>query len=201
MSVTIDSLDIQISSSAGSAVANIDKLAASLGRLKSSAGLTKVTNNLSKLSASLNTLNSASGVISNLERLADAMSSLAGVQKLSGLSSAFTTLKRLPEIMQSIDATAITSFAQSMKTLADAMEPLATRINTISAGFSRLPGSIRNAISATNQMNVASRGTSAGLNAGSLNMASYIYTARSMIAVVTRIGHALSGVMADAIDP
>ena len=200
MSVTIDSLDIQISANAGSAAANIDRLAASLERLKSSAGLTKVTNNLSKLSASLASLSGSAAVVGNLEKLANAMSGLAGVQKLSGLSSALTTLKRLPEIMKSIDPAAVTAFAASMKELADAMEPLATRISAISAGFARLPANIRNAVSATNQMNTASRGSSAGLNAGSLNLSSYMYNARSMLAIITRVSHAMSGVIAEAIE-
>ena len=94
-------------------------MAASLGRLKSSAGLTKVTNNLSKLSAALNSLNGSAAVLSNLEKLGNAMNSLSGIQKLSGLSSALTTLKRLPEIMKSIDPAAVTAFAASMKELAD----------------------------------------------------------------------------------
>ena len=200
MSVTIDSLDIQIRSSAGSAAANIDKLAASLGRLKSNAGLTKVTNNLSKLSASLNALSGSAGALSNLEKLASAMSNLSGVQKLSGLSSALTTLKRLPEIMKSIDPATVTAFAASMKELADAMGPLATKIDQISAGFSRLPVNLRNAVSAVNRMGTASRQTSSGLNAGSINMASYIHNARSMIAIMTRVSHAMSGVIADAIE-
>ena len=86
MSTTIDSLGIQIQASAGSAAANIDRLAASLGRL----------------------------------------------------SSALTTLKRLPEIMKSIDTAALDGFAEGMKKLADALEPLSTRIDKVTAGFSRL---------------------------------------------------------------
>ena len=39
MSTIIDSLNIQMQASAGSAAANIDQLAASLGWLKSNAGL------------------------------------------------------------------------------------------------------------------------------------------------------------------
>ena len=200
MSTTIDSLDIQISTSAGSAAANIDKLAASLGRLKSNAGLTKVTNNLSKLSASLNTLSGSAAALSNLEKLASAMSSLSGVQKLSGLSSALTTLKRLPEIMKSIDPAAVTAFAASMKELADAMEPLATKIDRISAGFSRLPANLRSAVSAVNRMGTASRKTSSTLNTGSLNLSSFIFNARSMFAYASRVSHALSGVIAEAIE-
>ena len=49
MSTTIDSLDIQISTSAGQAAANIEKLANALEKLRANAKLTTVTNNLGKL--------------------------------------------------------------------------------------------------------------------------------------------------------
>ena len=200
MSTTIDSLDIQINTSAGSAADNIDRLAEKLGQLKSNAGLTKVTNNLNRLSDSLNTLNGSAMALDNLDKLANAMTSLAGVQKLSGLSSALTTLKRLPDIMKDIDAAAVTAFAQSMKELADAMEPLATRITAVASGFSRLPTNIRSAVSAVNRMNTTSRGTSAGLNTGSINQASYIHNARAMITFMNRISHSISALISDAIE-
>ena len=56
MSVNIDSLDIQISTSAGSAEQNIDALAKALGRLKENSKITTVVNNLGKLNATLNGL-------------------------------------------------------------------------------------------------------------------------------------------------
>lgn len=206
MSTTIDSLDIQISASAGTAAANIDKLAASLGRLKSNAGLTKVTNNLNKLSASLNSINSAAGAVGSLEKLGSALNGLAGIQKLSGLSSALTTLKRLPQIVQGIDAATMSSFSASMKELASALAPLATRIDSLAAGFSRLPANIRAVVSATNRMKTESNGAAAAqtrhnasLNAGSINLAAWLTNARAMIAAAGRIKQAIAGVLTEAI--
>ena len=207
MSTTIDSLDIQISASAGTAVANIDKLAASLGRLKSNAGLTKVTNNLNKLAASLNTLNASAGAVGSLEKLSGALNSLAGIQKLSGLSSALTTLKRLPQIVQGIDAATMQSFSASMRELASALEPLATRIERVAAGFSRLPANIRAAVAATNQMKTANQGAAAAqnrhnetLNTGSINMAAWMVNARSMLVIAGRLKQVMVGVMSEAIE-
>ena len=200
MSVTIDSLDIQIRASAGTAAANIDRLADSLGKLKSNAGLTKVTNNLSKLADALSKLNGSAGALGTLEKVGDAMNSLAGVQKLSGFSSALTTLKRLPDIMKNIDSSAVTAFAQSMRELADAMDPLATRITAVAQGFSRLPANIRGAVSAVNGMSTSTRSTGAGLNTGSINLASYIHNARAMISFMNRIKHVMSGIISDAIE-
>ena len=70
MSVTIDSLDIQIRSSAGSAAANIDRLAAALGKMRANAKLTTVTNNLTKLSEALGKLQGTSTGLSNIRGLA-----------------------------------------------------------------------------------------------------------------------------------
>ena len=70
MSTTIDSLDIQIRSSAGTAAANIDRLAGSLQRLRDNAKLTVVSNNLKKLSESLTSLQGASTGLSNIKGLA-----------------------------------------------------------------------------------------------------------------------------------
>ena len=56
MSVTIDSLDIQIKSSAGSAAKNIEKLAAALGKLNANAQVTKATNALGKLDKANNSV-------------------------------------------------------------------------------------------------------------------------------------------------
>ena len=87
MSVTIDSLDIQIRSSAGSAAANIDRLADALERMRANAKLTTVTNNLNKLADALSRLQGASTGLSNIRGLAGAMKSLSQVQKASGFNS------------------------------------------------------------------------------------------------------------------
>ena len=68
MSTTIDSLDIQIRSSAGRAADNIEDLAIALGDLKSAANLTKVINQLGRLKTSLDGLRSVNTGIQNLER-------------------------------------------------------------------------------------------------------------------------------------
>ena len=55
-STTIDSLDIQIKSSAGSAAKNIEKLAAALGKLNANAQVTKATSALGKLDKANNSV-------------------------------------------------------------------------------------------------------------------------------------------------
>ena len=77
MSTTIDSLDIQIKTSAGNSAANIEKLADALVKLKENAKLGQTVSNLEKLSKALNGLQGKSGGISNLNRLSEKMQSAA----------------------------------------------------------------------------------------------------------------------------
>ena len=77
MSTTIDSLDIQIKTSAGQSAANIEKLADALVKLKENAKLGQTAKNLEKLSKALNGLQSNSAGVSNLNRLAQRMQSVA----------------------------------------------------------------------------------------------------------------------------
>lgn len=154
MSTTIDSLSIEISSNIGQADVKIDALAKSLGRLKENSNLTKVTNNLGKLSTQLATLKSSvAGLeVSKIRDLGTAMGELSGIQKLSGLGSALTTLKRLPDIAKQIDKIDITKFMNQMSNLAAGLKPLATQIDRIGTGFSKLPSKITSAAAATSKM-------------------------------------------------
>lgn len=146
MSVTIDSLDIQISSSAGSAAANIDALAESLKRLKAAAGVTKVVNNLNKLKQALDGLATAN--LEPIKKVADAVSGLAAIQKPTGLVSAANALKKLIGVVNDLDAATLDLFKQKMKELADALRPLANSLDRVGAGFARLPKNVKKAASA-----------------------------------------------------
>ena len=70
MSVTIDSLDIQIKSSAGSAAKNIEKLADALGKLSSGSKISSVTKDLDDLGESLDKTNiNLAATLSNIQNV------------------------------------------------------------------------------------------------------------------------------------
>lgn len=207
MSVTIDSLDIQISSSAGRAAANIDQLADALGRLKSASSLTKVSNNLTKLSTALSTIQGSSAGIQGISSLAGAMQSLSTIGKPSGLNSALNAIKKIPEIMSKLDDGTITVFTGRMQDLALALRPLATEIDTIANGFSRLPSRISSVVTATNRMARANRDAEDSfeelgeeINTTSLNLATGLFNLQSVIGIVHQVRDALSGAIAEAIE-
>lgn len=103
MSTTIDSLDIQIRTSAGSASKNILELAASLELLKSQSGLTKITNSLSKLSKSLGEIGRVKFNSNSLDSIVRLMRNLSTVQNPSGFNSALNSLKKLPELVNALN--------------------------------------------------------------------------------------------------
>ena len=157
MSVTIDSLDIQIRSSAGSAAKNINDLANALDKLNGSAKVTKVVNSLGKLNTALADMRSQSGVMGQLSSLSQSLAKLSSVPEMTGLKSAIKELKKLPEVMKSLSTTEITRFSEQMKLLSKGLTPLATQIDKIGKGFSKLPPQVSKCVTAVKRLDSANR--------------------------------------------
>lgn len=209
MSTTIDSLDIQITTSAGQAEAKIDALATALGKLKENGKITVAANGLKKLAGALNELNPAlSGMnASKLAELGKTVEGLSSIQKLSGLNSALNTLKKIPDITQGIDTANLTRFTTQMENLSRALTPLATQIDKIGTGFSKLPAHITQAVTATNKMATATEKAAVAtekhgkkLNAGGINLMAAISNFESVIHVVNMVGNAITATMAEAME-
>ena len=207
MSVTIDSLDIQIRSSAGSAAANIDRLADALERMRANAKLTTVTNNLNKLADALSRLQGASTGLSNIRGLAGAMKSLSQVQKASGFNSLVNTLKKLPDIVNQLDPGTLAAFTTRMRALASALAPLAKEINSVGVAFSKLPARVSQIVTGTNRLASASRAAAAAqddlgnsLNATSINLAASIANIQSLIGVLNTVRDQMAAILSDAIE-
>lgn len=164
MSTQIDSLSIQIESSAGGATTNIESLASALEKLKGASKLTTVNNNLGKLAGTISALKEASAGLSSFDKIAQSISGLSSIQKLSGLNSAINSLKKIPEITKSLDTSTLDAFATKMERLSKSLAPLASRISDITANFAKLPANIRKAVSATNAMSSASEKAAASQN-------------------------------------
>ena len=157
MSVTIDSLDIQIRSSAGSAAKNINDLANSLDKLNGSAKVTKTINALGKLNNTLTTLRSNSGVMGQLSSLSQSLAKLGSIPEMTGLKSAVKELRKLPKVMGSLGTTEVAAFTAQMKLLASGLEPLAKQIDIIGKGFSKLPSQVSKCVTAVKRLDSANR--------------------------------------------
>ena len=207
MSVTIDSLDIQIRSSAGSAATNIDRLADSLEKLRNNSSLTKVSNNLKKLGDALKNLQISSSTVGTIKGLAGAMKSLASVQKANGLNSVLKSLERIPGILSALDYSALSEFNTKIRQLAAGLAPLAKEIETISNGFARLPARISQCVTATNRLTRATQQAeqaeedhNEALNNKSVNLAAAISNLQTYIGFIHQVGDALARVIGGAME-
>ena len=207
MSTTIDSLNIQIKASAGSAAANIDELADALGRLKESGKISATTRNLDKLKTSLQGFSVSGGALGGIKAIADALSGLQSVGKLTGLTSAMNSLKKVPEITNSLDTATLDAFTNKMKQLSSALAPLATQINAISQGFSKLPSKIKQIVTGTEKMASATRNAASAqgthrvaLDKTNINIAAMIHNIQAYVAAVQQLIQTVSDLMAQAIE-
>ena len=206
MSVTIDSLDIQIRSSAGSAAANIEKLASSLEQLQKNAKLGVVSNQLTKLSNALSQLQVSSSTIGTIKGLAGAMKSMSAIQKSSGLNSTINSLKKLPEVVNALDPATLVAFSTSIRKLADGLAPLAERVGKIGTAFARLPVPINRCVTAVRQIDSANRAAAKSakdhgeaLNSQSINFLAAYENLSNVFSIIHAIQSAFAAVMDDAI--
>jgi len=200
MSVTIDSLDIQIRSSAGSAKQNIEDLAKALERLNGASKVTKIVNSLGKLNTALAGLRSNSGVMGQLSALSKSLARLAALPKLTGLQSAITQLRRLPEIMSSLDDAALATFTLRLRQLSNALAPLSLQLSAVGTAFNRLPANIKRVVTATNQLTTATHEHSKATGVQSLSLMAMIQNLQDYVSMIHFVGDAISGLMADAIE-
>ena len=209
MSTTIDSLDIQITTSAGQAEAKIERLAEALGRLKENGKITVATNGLKKLAEALNALNPALNGMNTqkLQQLRAAVEGLSNIQRLSGLNSALNTLKKIPDVINGLDTSNLDTLEDRMRRLARAIAPLATEIDALGRGFSQLPARVQQIVSGTNRMTTATQRAAAAtedhsvaLDHQGLNIMAAIHNFESLMHVVTVVGDAIYKTLAQAME-
>ena len=128
----------------------IDKLAtslsklSSLGQLKISSSIGNQLKNIGQVAENLNTSD-----FSGLSKLGTALAPLVNIQT-GGLNKTINALKKFPEVAATLNGVNWTQFTQQMMTLSNSLAPLATQLNTVSAGMSRLPSNINRVANATN---------------------------------------------------
>lgn len=167
--VTLDTVMINIESDAGKATSNIDNLAKSLERLKSS--IKGGFNNINKLADALKKLNKSSEGLKqtiknmdNISKISGALKSLDNIANPKGLNSAVKSLEKLPQVINKIDGKTIKNVTRVSNELAVALSPLAVKLGEIGQGFSAISQlANKYGVSVTkvkNKSNEASSGTS-----------------------------------------
>lgn len=209
MSTTIDSLDIQISTSAGQSAQKIQAIADALGDLKNQGKIGAATSAMKSLAKALGVLNPALNGMNptKLQQLRAALSGFSNIQKASGLASVVNKLKEIPDIVNSLDTSNLAKFERQMARISTALGPLATQIDKIGNGFSKLPTYVGKSVTMTNRMTEATnKATEAekkhkdSINIKSHDLMTSIHNFESFAHVFQMAANAIKKTLADAME-
>ena len=123
MSVTIDTISIEIESSSIGAAKGIDALAKSLEGLKKNGSFKTVSTNLNNLSDALDQLPNVHRAANALRTLANSIEKLKGVGTVAGLSN---SLAKLPAALAGIGKIDLDAVAPQIEKVVAAVAPLST---------------------------------------------------------------------------
>lgn len=207
--------------SIGKVCASLDTLTKSISALKSASsgmdGLSRINDFMERIS-NVNLSESAKGIRSvasaltrissvdlkgiDLSGLKDKMNSLQkGLSPLSkvnaaglrSVSSALNSIAKIPDFSDKLDSKTLDDFAISCKKITDALDPLASKIETVGNSFAKLPSNIQKVIAATDGATKASSKSAKSylslsnqLNGFMRNMAKLV----SLKAIATYLGNA-----------
>ena len=207
--------------SIGKVCASLDTLTKSISALKSASsgmdGLSRINDfmdrisnvNLSESAKGIRSVASAltrissvdlkgidlSGLKSKMNSLQNGLSPLSKVDaaSLRSVSSALNSIAKIPDFSSKLDSKTLDDFATSCKKITDALDPLASKIETVGNSFAKLPSNIQKVIATTDGATKAS-GKSAKsylslsnqLNGFMRNMAKLV----SLKAIATYLGNA-----------
>lgn len=157
VSTTIEQLELEVQSSATSAVGSIDALASSLGKLKTATkggvGLTAVAKQLTTLNTALNSISSTNA--DNLNKMAQGLQALSTCGNLKLSSSVANQITNLGTAVRSLNGADFSA----LNRLASALTPLSTigksNLNSFISQLQRLP----QAVQALNGVDMGGLGT------------------------------------------
>lgn len=163
--------------SIGKVCASLDTLTKSISALKSASsgmdGLSRINDfmdrisnvNLSESAKGIRSVASAltrissvdlkgidlSGLKSKMNNLQSGLSPLSKVDaaSLRSVSSALNSIAKIPDFSSKLDSKTLDDFATSCKKITDALDPLASKIETVGNSFVKLPSNIQKVIAAT----------------------------------------------------
>lgn len=123
MSTTIDSLQIEIKSSAANAAAEIGNLATQLGELKRNGTISVAIKNLDKLATSLRAFTTLQNPAHKISALASAMQ---GLSKVGSVTSIAGSLSKLAQAMNSMSGVQLNGLDTKLAGVAAAVAPLSS---------------------------------------------------------------------------
>lgn len=162
---------------------------------ESAKGIRSVASALTRISSvDLKGLN-LSGLKGKMNSLQNGLSPLSKVDAsgLRSVSSALNSIAKIPDFSSKLDSKTLDDFAISCKKITDALDPLASKIETVGNSFAKLPSNIQKVIAATDGATKASNKSaksylslSSQLNGFMRNVAKLV----SLKAIATYLGNA-----------
>lgn len=124
-------------------ISKIERFAQALGKLKSVGSIkisSTIGNQLNNISKAVNGLDTTN--FGSLDKLSKGIGSLGDTNVAKGLRSTINALTKLPKLSETMNTIDWATFSAQMSMLSSSLDPLATKLNTVSTAFSRLPGNI-----------------------------------------------------------
>lgn len=207
--------------SIGKVCSSLDTLTKSISALKSASsgmdGLSRINDFMDRIS-NVNLSESAKGIRSvasaltrissvdlkgiDLSRLKGKMNSLQnGLSPLSkvdasglrSVSSALNSIAKIPDFSSKLDSKTLDDFATSCKKITDALDPLASKIETVGNSFAKLPSNIQKVIAATDGATKASSKSAKSYLSLSNQLNGFMRSAAKLVslkAIATYLGNA-----------
>lgn len=136
-----------------------------------------------------------SGLKGKMNSLQNGLSPLSKVDasSLRSVSSALNSIAKIPDFSSKLDSKTLDNFAISCKKITDALDPLASKIETVGNSFAKLPSNIQKVIAATDGATKASGKSAKSYLNLSNQLNGFIRSAAKLVslkAIATYLGNA-----------
>ena len=136
-----------------------------------------------------------SGLKSKMNSLQSGLSPLSKVDaaSLRSVSSALNSIAKIPDFSNKLDSKTLDDFATSCKKITDALDPLASKIETVGNSFAKLPSNIQKVIAATDGATKASSKSAKSYLSLSNQLNGFMRSAAKLVslkAIATYLGNA-----------
>lgn len=136
-----------------------------------------------------------SGLKGKMNSLQNGLSPLSKVDAsgLRSVSSALNSIAKIPDFSSKLNSKTLDDFATSCKKITDALDPLASKIETVGNSFAKLPSNIQKVIAATDGATKASNKSAKSYLSLSNQLNGFIRSAAKLVslkAIATYLGNA-----------
>lgn len=136
-----------------------------------------------------------SGLKGKMNSLQNGLSPLSKVDasSLRSVSSALNSIAKIPDFSSKLDSKTLDDFAVSCKKITDALDPLASKIETVGNSFAKLPSNVQKVIAATDGATKASSKSAKSYLSLSSQLNGFIRSAAKLVslkAIATYLGNA-----------